>query len=266
MDHATWATGILVGLLSLLILYRIFSARLGRSLFIRKIPGLSAIDEAVGRATEMGRPMVFVPGIGGLSLPTLQALSILKHVASTAAKYRTRIVVPTIDSVVYTVAEEITKDAYTAQGVPEQFNPDDIRYLSDDQFAFASGVVGILNREKAASNFMFGYFAAEALILAETGHQVGAIQIAGTPSVLQIPFFIAAADYTIIGDEFYAASAYLSREPTLLGSLVGQDYAKALIILIILAGIITASLPHVGPHGWLDFLNHIPAWLKWFRG
>ncbi len=265
MDHATWATGTLVVLLSILILYKIFSARLGKSLFIRRIPGLNAIDEAVGRATEMGRPMVFVPGIGGLSLPTLQALSILKYITGIAAKYRTRIIVPTIDSVVYTVAEEIMKDAYTAHGTPEQFNPDDIRYLSDDQFAFASGVVGILNREKAASNFMFGHFAAEALILAETGHQVGAIQIAGTPSVLQIPFFITAADYTIIGDEFYAASAYLSREPTLLGSLVGQDYAKALLILIILAGIITVSLPPMHFHGWLSFLNHLPNWVKWFQ-
>lgn len=260
MDHATWPTGILLGVLCFLILYKIFSARMGKTLFIRRIPGLNAIDEAVGRATEMGRPMVFVPGISGLTLPTLQALSILKHITTTAAKYRTKIIVPTIDSVVYTVAEEITKDAYNSQGVPEQFDPNNIRYLSDDQFAFASGVVGILNREKAASNFMFGHFAAEALILAETGHQVGAVQIAGTPSVLQIPFFITAADYTIIGDEFYAASAYLSREPTLLGSLVGQDYAKAVIILIILAGIVTATLVATFPSlsGWAH-------WLDWFR-
>jgi hypothetical protein len=47
---------------------------------------------------------------------------------------------------------------------------------------------------------------------------------------MQIPFFLAACDYTIIGDEYYAASAYLSREPTLLGSLVGQDYGKILMI------------------------------------
>ena len=265
MDHATWPVAIFLGILCFLILYKIFSARRGKSLYIRKIPGLSAIDEAVGRATEMGRPMVFVPGISGLSLPTLQALSILKYVTSIAAKYRARIIVPTIDSVVYTVAEEITKDAYTTQGVPEQYNADDIRYLSDDQFAFASGVVGILNREKAASSFMFGQFAAEALILAETGHQIGAIQIAGTPSILQIPFFITAADYTIIGDEFYAASAYLSREPTLLGSLVGQDYAKALIIIMILAGIITMTLPDLHFQGWLSFLNDFPNWLNWFK-
>jgi hypothetical protein len=189
-----------------------------------------------------------------LDIQTLQALSILKHVTKIAAKYRTRIIVPTADSVVYTLAEEISKDAYASEGVPEHFNPDDIRFLSDNQFAYASGVVGILNREKVASSLLFGYFAAESLILAETGHRVGAVQVAGTPRIDQIPFFITTCDYTIIGDEFYAASAYLSREPTLLGSLVGQDYAKLILVFIMTAGIIVASIFGAG-HSWL-------AWFK----
>lgn len=252
--------GLVVGCaLAGVFVYSVVGAGKGKLLFIRRIPGLTAIEEAVGRATEMGRPMMFCPGLSGLGLPTLQALSILKHITSVAAKYRTRIIVPVADSVVYTIAEEISKDAYANQGVPEQFNAEDVRFLSDDQFAYASGCVGIMNREKIASNFMFGYFFAESLILAETGHQVGAMQVAGTPAITQIPFFITAADYTIIGDEFYAASAYLSREPTLLGSLVGQDLGKAILVFIILAGAITATLAGMGQHWqWLDWLH----WLK----
>lgn len=259
MDHATWPVATFLAILSFLILFKIFSARRGKSLYIRMIPGLSAIDEAVGRATEMGKPMMFSPGLDPLNLPTLQALSILKHITRIAAKYRTRMIVATAEPVVYTLAEEISKEAYTNEGVPEQFNAEDIRFLSGDQFAYASGCVGILNREKVAASFMFGYFYAESLILAETGHQVGAIQVAGTPAIVQIPFFITAADYTIIGDEFYAASAYLSREPTLLGSLVGQDYAKIVIVLTILAGVVTATLLGIHPV-WGHWMN----WLKWF--
>ena len=257
MNHANWTVAVLEAVLVFFILYKIFSARRGKSLFIRKIPGLSAIDEAVGRAAEMGKPTMFSPGISPLCLPTLQALSILKYVTDIAAKFRTRVIVPTADSVVYTIAEEISKDAFSAQGVPEQFNSDDIRFLSDDQFAYASGCVGILNREQVASNFMFGNFFAESLILAETGHQVGAMQVAGTPQVTQIPFFITTCDYTIIGDEFYAASAYLSREPTLLGSLVGQDYAKAVLVFIMLAGVVTATL--------LGLWHTAPAWVNWTK-
>lgn len=260
LSHATLPIAIFEAILCFFILFKIFSARSGKSLFIRKIPGLSAIDEAVGRATEMGRPVLFTPGISGLDIPTLQALSILKHVTRIAARYRTRVIVPTIDPIIFTLAEEISRDAYAGEGVPEQFNPDDIRFLSDNQFAFASGVVGIINREKVASNMMFGYFAAESLILAESGHSVGAVQVAGTPRIDQIPFFLTTCDYTIIGDEFYAASAYLSREPTLLGSLVGQDYAKAVIVIVILAGIATATLWGIQPE-WKDSVWN---WLRWF--
>jgi len=242
VKHATLPTGLFVAVIAVAILAAILLARRGRQLFIRRIPGLSAIDEAVGRATEMGRPILYVPGLSSLDITTLQALAILSHVVKIAARYRSRVIVPTADSVIFTISEEVCRDAYAHEGVPEQFEPNDVRYLSDQQFAFASGVVGILTREQIASAFYFGNFFAESLILAETGHHVGAIQVAGTPSTTQVPFFIAACDYTIIGDEFYAASAYLSREPTLLGSLVGQDIGKGIIVAVIALGIALTSI------------------------
>ena len=219
-----------------------FLAGRGQSLFLRRIAGLSALDDAVGRATEMGRPIMFVPGIGGLSIVSLQALAILNHVTKIAARYGSRVIVPTADSIVFTLAEEVSREAYTAADAEDRYNPEDVRYLSDNQFAFASGVVGLVNREQVAAACYFGSFAAESLILAETGRHVGAVQVAGTPSTTQIPFFLAACDYTIIGDEFYAASAYLSREPTILGSLVGQDMGKAIVMALVIAGVVLAGI------------------------
>ena len=146
------------------------------------------------------------------------------------------------DPIIYAVADEAMREAYAAEGRPEAYNLDDVRFLSDRQFAYASAMAGIILREKAGSNFMFGRFFAESLILAEAGQSVGAIQVAGTPSTTQIPFFIASCDYTIIGDEFYAGSAYLTREPVLLGSLIGQDYGKILLLAVILLGILAVSI------------------------
>ncbi len=263
-EFANRAVYIVEGLLVIFILYKILSARRGRELFVRRIPGLAVLDEAVGRATEMGRPMLYSPGLGGLDIVGLQSMSILSHVAKHAAKYSTDIVVPLADPVLYTVAEEVVKDAYASAGVPEQFSSESIRFISAGQFAFASGVVGIIHREKVATAFYFGGYAAEALILSENGQQAGAIQIAGTPSITQIPFFLAACDYTIIGDEYYAASAYLSREPTLLGSLVGQDYGKILMVGLVLIGAAAVTLtqlhvPVPGLDWFMDkFLKYFP--------
>jgi uncharacterized protein DUF6754 len=240
MNHPNGPVALLLLVLTGLILGFIATAR-RRSLFIRRIPGLTAVEEAVGRAVEMGRPITFSLGLGSLGVVTLQALAVAIYVTRLAIRFGTRVIITMADAPVYAVTDEAVREAYAAEGRPEAYNIDDVRFLSDQQFAYASAMVGLINRERAASNFMFGQFFAESLILAEAGHAVGAIQVAGTPSTTQIPFFIASCDYTIIGDEFYAGSAYLTREPVLLGSLIGQDYGKILLLAVIVLGILAVS-------------------------
>ncbi len=235
-----WArVNILVAMLIFfaLVIYFIEHAKAGRHLFVRRIAGLDAVEEAVGRATEMGKPIVYVPGLGSVAdIATIASLNILGEVAKKTAQYDSALLVPNRDPIVYTVAREVVKEAYTKAGRPDAFKPDNIFYVTSEQFAYAAAVDGLMVREKPATNFFLGTFWAESLILAETGATTGAIQIAGTDSVFQLPFFITACDYTLIGEELYAASAYLSREPLLLGSLKGQDFGKLLIMVIIIIG------------------------------
>ncbi len=224
-------------LLSGFIVYFIFSAQRGTELFVRRIAGLSALDDAVGRATEMGKAVLYIPGIMDMDdIQTLAGLSILSYVAQKTAEYDTPIMVPTSRSLVMSTAQEVVKESYMRAGRPDAFRPDNIRYLTDDQFGFVAGVDGIMVRDEPAANFYMGCFYAESLILAETGHSTGAIQMAGTAMPSQLPFFVAACDYTLMGEELYAASAYLSRDPQQLGSLKGQDMCKAVILFCILLG------------------------------
>jgi hypothetical protein len=217
-----------------LLVFFVIHARSGRDLFIRKIPGLDAVDEAVGRATEMGKPILYVPGLGDIVwTATIASMNILGEVAKKIAQYDTPIIVTNRWSVVYTVSKEVVREAFTAEGKPENFQEEYVRYLTEAQFGFAAAVNGIMLRERPATNFFIGRFWAESLIMAETGAQTGAIQIAGSDSVLQLPFFITACDYTLIGEELYAASAYLSREPLLMGSLKAQDYGKLIVLAIL---------------------------------
>lgn len=262
MKHATPFMAVLLPLISMLIVANILRARRGVELFIRKIPGVDAIDEAVGRATEMGRPILFSTGLGGVDIVTLLAFEVVAHVTRLAARYRNRVIVPVVDPVAIPVLEEIQREAFAAEHRPEGFNPDDIRFLSGSQFAYAAGVVGIMHREQVATNFFFGIFYAESLILAETGQHVGAVQVAGTPSALQVPFFIVTCDYTIIGEEYYATTAYISREPVLLGSLVGQDWAKLVLLVLSVGGSLVLTLGAVAPR--LGILAETA--LKWIGG
>jgi hypothetical protein len=225
------------------ILFNIKRAKSGHDLYVRRIAGLNAVEEAIGRATEMGRMVLFVPGIMDMDdIMTIAAINILGQVARKTAEYDTQLLVPTCKSVVMSTAQEVVKEAYLSSGRPDAYREDNIRYLTDDQFGYAAGVDGIMVRERPATNFFMGHFYAESLILAETGNSIGAIQIAGTAEASQLPFFITACDYTLLGEELFAAGAYLSREPMLLGSLKGQDWGKSLVMAAILIGVILECL------------------------
>jgi len=228
---------IVVAVFFILVLVFIRQAAKGASFFIRKIAGLDAIEEAIGRATEMGKPVLYVPGIDDVNnIQTIYSMVILGNVAKLVARYETPLIVPVCRAFVVPLAEETVKQGYLDAGHPEAYNPNNIRYLSDEQFAFTAGVDGIMLREKPAANLFLGSFFAESLVLAETGFSTGAIQIAGTANIHQLPFFVVACDYTLIGEEFFAATAYLSREAKLVGTLRGSDWMKIILIAAIVTG------------------------------
>ena len=229
-------------LLSFLILGFINLAR-RRDLYIRRIGGLEALDEALGRATEMGKPVLFIHGLRDMSqISTIAAVNILGRVASRTAEYDAALRVVAPDPVVMSVSQETVQASYFEVGRPDAFNPDHVFVAGTEQFSYAAATEGIMVRERPAAHIMMGYFYAESLLLAETGSTTGAIQIAGTDAFTQLPFFVTTCDYTLMGEELYAASAYLSREPKLLGSLKGQDAGKAVIIAAIVLGALLATV------------------------
>lgn len=221
---------------------------------IRPLPALEAMDEAVGRATEMGRPVHFTSGIGSITSPPVMAsFPVLQHVARAAARLDTRIIATSADTVVYAIQEEVVRQAFVDAGRLQRFRPEDIRFLTDSQFAYAAGVMGIFRREKPAANVLYGNFAAEAMVLLEAGAEAGAVQIAGTSDLYQLPFFVAACDWTLIGEEMFAASAYLARDPVLVGTVVAQDWVKLAIAGLVVIGVALTQL--LGP------ANPLAAWM-----
>ncbi len=241
---SAFATGIFV----LLVVTFVTLARKGKDLYVRPLAGIEAVDEAIGRATEMGKPILYVLGLGtAADIATIASFTVLARVAKRVAEYQTELIVPTYDPIVMSVAQETIKSAYADAGRPDAYKEEIVFFVTQNQFAYVSAVNGIMLRQLPATNIYMGKFFAESLILAETGALAGSIQISGTDEIAQIPFFVVACDYTLIGEELYAASAYLGREPILLGSLKAQDYAKAAVIIFAVLGAIAVNF------GWTEF-------------
>ena len=250
VDEKTFMFGAVI-LVSLTLYYFIDQARKGEEIYLRPIAGLKAIEEAVGRATEMGKSVLFVPGISDLDqVETVSGLILLGNVAEITAQYETDLNVPVARSIVMEAARETCKESYLKVGRPDLYSDSMVHYISDDQFAYTAGVNGIMLREKPAACFYQGKFYAESLILAETGNSIGAIQVAGTGSAAQIPFFVTACDYTLIGEEFFTASAYLSKKPDLIGCIKGQDIFKLFVMVTM---VLTVILHGFFQAGWMSF-------------
>lgn len=227
----------------LVVLYTTYHKKSREKFRMREIGGLKAVEEAIGRATEMARPLLFTPGWGGdIQRPTtIASMNILSQVAETTARYDCPLIYPTHDPVIMSVAQEVVRESYARAGYPDRMQPDNIRYVSSSQFGYAAAVDGLISRLKPASVFLLGTFEAESLILAETGNSVGAIQIAGTDSTIQLSFFIVACDYTLIGEELFAASGYLSGDQSILASVRAQDILKIVIAVFLISATIWLS-------------------------
>lgn len=240
----------------------ILRAQAGKKLYIRKIAGMDAVTEAVGRATEMGQPVLYVAGLQDMdNVQTVAGITILGSISRMVAEYETSLLMPTSRSLVMSTARETVKEAYLAAGRPDAYREDSIYYVTDEQFGFVAHVDGLMLRKKPATCFYLGAFFAESLILAETGNSIGAIQVAGTAMPTQLPFFVAACDYTLIGEELFAASAYLSQDEKMLGSLKGQDFGKLMAMVFVTLGSLFASIAAVSASPAVAGVNRALQWL-----
>lgn len=248
MDHASpMMVLFLVGLTAALFSYIRLAKRSPEKLYVRRIPGIDAIEMTVGRAVEQGRPIMFTTGLTPLGPVLYACMGVLSFVARKAALLRSRLMVPQSAPDALALVEDVVSDAYRAERRLSSFDPTALVFLSEEQFAFASGYIGIVHREQPAAAFLFGSFAAESLILSEAGQNVGATQVAASVSPEQVPFFVCTCDYTLIGEELFSASAYLSKEPVLLGSLYGQDRAKLFCMALLIVGILFETIKQFTP-------------------
>jgi hypothetical protein len=213
---------------------------------VRALPAMEAIPEAVGRAAEMGKSVFYTTGVGGLSISnasqgpqTLASISIMEYAARMSAKNGVRLDLFTPIPDALPLMEETLRNAYELEGSTVDFNADMIHFVPEYD-PYVAGCLGYLQRERPASTLLIGSFASEAVILGEAGNTIGALQIGGTAQTGQIPFLVATCDYVLISEELYAASASISQNPDILGSLKGEDFVKFGIVAVIIVGVLLA--------------------------
>jgi len=252
-------------ILLLIVLVVIAVAMLWRRTKVSEISNIPEIEVAVRKAAELNRPVYFIPGSRDIdNIQTISALSMLKIVATYCAEYDVELSIPVSKSMVLERARAICKMAYEDAGFAERWSPSQVSYTTDDPLGFVAHVDGMIARTKPAVCFMFGFFAGESLLLAESSYTVSEVLIAGTAVPSQLPFFVASCDKTLIGEEFFAASAMLSGNQEdiamLRGLDVGKNVAIGIIITIVLFSYLTIIFKPESYDSVLNVLGNIFHW------
>lgn len=239
--------GLVILVLSFVLFYLfMYLARTGYKVSARTFPAIAALTEAVGRAAEMRKPIYYTTGEFVLTDPNaaqaLAGISILGYVTQLCAEIGVKIAFFSwqgSDSL--PLVEENMRNAYMAEGKPEDFDPNMIHF-QPRQGSFVAASLGFMQREMPASCIMLGLFGYESVILGEGGNAIGAIQIGGSDRTPQLPFLVATCDYTLMSEELYAAGALIEGDPDVLGILRGEDIIKLIIVFLMIIGFFLGSI------------------------
>jgi hypothetical protein len=208
---------------------------------LRRIRAFEAMKGLVGRAVESGRMLHISLGVGSAANQTtadsLAGLTVLDFLSEQAADTGIPPVVSMADPTVMLLAQNGVRTAGGGEEATEQ-----VRLIAPQPAAYAAGVMNILDSDEVNGTVQVGKFGDEYLLIGETAARHGMAHIGGASDPNTLPFIYASAQETLLGEEMYAAGAYLKHIPAHIGSLVAQDTMRWVVALVMLGGVLVATL------------------------
>lgn len=224
----------------------------GRMPYRRPLPALDTLRAALGRGAETGRAIHISPGAGTVgagsggratAADTIAGLLIAERVASDAALNGAPVLVTSGDAISHLALRGILRQAYREAGQLQDYDPARIQLLAhQNQTAYAAGVMSLYGRQRLEASVLAGSFGQEFLLIGEDGAQRGLPQVAGTTTTTALPVMFLSAEATLIGEELFAAEAYLSNRASAQARLMTQDLLRTAVIILIIIGLLYGML------------------------
>jgi hypothetical protein len=219
----------------------------GLTLWRRRSPGAFRIIEAyerlnrsVGLAVENGTRLHVSLGRGSLVTArggsALVGLAMLRRLAQRTSVSDRPPVVTSGDASLAILSQDTLQSGYRAAGAEEQYRFTTGRLTGLTPFSYAGGALSSIHDENVSANIVLGDLGAEAGLLTEASDRENASLIAASDNLAAQSIFYASAQDPLIGEELFAAGAYVGAGAAHDASLNVQDILRWLVILAILIG------------------------------
>jgi hypothetical protein len=213
----------------------------------REIAALTRLKRAAGLAVEDGTRLHVSLGRGGLVSPrgaaSLSALALLRQIGEQTSISDRPPVATSGDPVLAALSQDTLQAACQSAGVDELFQPTSGRLGGLTPFSYAAGAMTVARQEQVSTDVLMGDFGAEVGLLTEASERENSTLIAATSEPSAQAILFASATQPLVGEELFAAPAYIGNNPAQRASLQVQDILRWLIILALLAA---AGLKMVG--------------------
>lgn len=219
-----------------------------RAISRRALPGLDVIRQALARGAETGRAIHLSPGGGAIgtrstTVETVAGLLAAERVAAEAALNGAPILASSGDAVAHLALRGTLRQAYQQAGLGQDYDPTNVQLLAhQDPMAYVAGVTGLYARQKLEASQLLGSFGQEFMLAGEDGAQRGVPQFGGATTTTALPLIYLTTEGTLIGEEIYAAEAYLARSPAPLARLLTQDVLRTVVIVAIVVLMLLAAV------------------------
>jgi hypothetical protein len=239
--------GLLFILLCLgLILYYILSDHTRAEINLRSIQAFTHFRREVDLAVEAGKRLHISLGRG--SINDLQGgsafigLTILDRCARAASNSDRPPVTTSGDGVIMILSQDTLQSTYHSLANEQRYDPTNARLTGVSPMAYATGAMPVIQDEQISANIFAGHFGAEIALLTEAGERSRSLTVAGTDSIHTQAVLYATSDEPLLGEELYAAGAYLGAGVGHSASLRMQDIIRWVLVVAIVIGAILKLL------------------------
>ncbi|HSL44482.1 MAG TPA: DUF6754 domain-containing protein [Anaerolineales bacterium] len=207
----------------------------------RIIDAFERLNRSVGLAVENGTRLHVSLGRGGLITgrggSALAGLAMLRRLAERTSVSDRPPVVTSGDASLAILSQDTLQSGYRAAGAEDQYRFSTGRLTGLTPFSYAAGAIPTIHDENVSANIILGDLGAEAALLAEASDRQNTSLIAASDNLSAQSVFYAASQEPLIGEELFAAGAYVGAGASHDASLNVQDILRWLIILAIIVGV-----------------------------
>jgi hypothetical protein len=233
-------TGLVVVLIAAGLLLGLTFIRRKTPPVFREIPAYTRLKRAIGISVEDGTRLHISLGRGGLQTPrgapALAGLAMLRHLTEQTSVSDEPPIVTSGTGDLAILSRDTLQAGYKAAGADDLYSPATGRLTGLTPYSYVAGAIPAIRDEDVSANVFIGHFGPEVALLTDAADRANSLAVAAADDPAAQAVLYAGVDDPLIGEELFAAGAYLNAGISHQASLQVQDILRWVIILILLGG------------------------------